>query len=307
MEVPVNRTTAPSLLLIGILLILLSGPANATDFWSHWGDGNAELTGYKLTFPRYGELRQGTAVSIFVTETFSKQKRVKVDQGDTEKADELPVLKHNLVTDFQTGIYDYNLMTSVFASVPAFEGRPPGSLVKVSFSSQEWCGNMYSELIFHAGVINQNILSYFHGESVCDRSMEYPRNGITQDQVPILVRSLFDPIVNPGEEIKVPYLPSAEQMRLKHLKPQWQSATVKRGKRPAKVRVPAGGFVADVWTIAPEKGPSFTYYVHIKYPHVIVKWESSDGQLAEMTGTKRMKYWEMKGGDSEEMLEDVGL
>ena len=34
----------------------------ADGFWSHWGDGRAEVVGYKLTQPRYGEPRAGEAV-----------------------------------------------------------------------------------------------------------------------------------------------------------------------------------------------------------------------------------------------------
>jgi len=37
-------------------------------FWKHWGDGRAEVASYDLTYPRYGELRSGTAVTVFVTE-----------------------------------------------------------------------------------------------------------------------------------------------------------------------------------------------------------------------------------------------
>src|SRR5207249_3206702 len=87
------------------------------DFWSTWGDGKAELDGYALTQPRYGELRAGTAVLIFVTEDFSDSARVKADPGKHPASDVYPVLKLNFVRDFQTGIYDYNVMTSTFARV----------------------------------------------------------------------------------------------------------------------------------------------------------------------------------------------
>ena len=53
------------------LAVCHASAARADDFWKHWGDGKAELDRYALTQPRYGELRQGTAVLIFVTEDFS--------------------------------------------------------------------------------------------------------------------------------------------------------------------------------------------------------------------------------------------
>src|SRR5512142_2190543 len=82
-----------------------STAARADDFWTFWGDGKAELDGYALVEPRYGQLREGTAVAIFVTEDFSDALRVKADPGKHPKSDVVPVMKVNLVRDFQTGIY----------------------------------------------------------------------------------------------------------------------------------------------------------------------------------------------------------
>lgn len=51
------------------LVLLFATPAVASDiFWEHWSDGRAELSGYDLVQPRYGEKRHGRAVLVFVTE-----------------------------------------------------------------------------------------------------------------------------------------------------------------------------------------------------------------------------------------------
>lgn len=68
-------------------------------FWKHWGDGQAELSGYRLIQPRYGQPRLGQAVLIFVTETFSERDRVKADPGKHPASDEFPVMKLNLKKD----------------------------------------------------------------------------------------------------------------------------------------------------------------------------------------------------------------
>src|SRR5262245_29695790 len=112
--------------------------AAAQDFWAYWGDGQAELGGYRLVQPRYGARREGTSVLIFVNEEMSDALRVKADPGKHPPTDILPVLKLNAIRDFQTGIYDYNVMTSVFARIV-----PGWPVAKVSFSSQEWCGHVY--------------------------------------------------------------------------------------------------------------------------------------------------------------------
>ena len=97
----------------------LAGPTLAEGFWSHWGDGKAEVSGFALTQPRYGENRTGEAILVFVTEDFDEDARVKSDRGG---AGTVPVLKLNEARDFQTGLYDYNAMTSTF--VPLAGGLP---------------------------------------------------------------------------------------------------------------------------------------------------------------------------------------
>src|SRR5438477_209587 len=81
-----------------------------------WNDGRAELDGYQLVQPRYGQLHKGTVVLVFVKEDFSDSARVKADPGVHPADDVFPVMKLNVVKDFQTGIYDYNLMSSVFVA-----------------------------------------------------------------------------------------------------------------------------------------------------------------------------------------------
>src|SRR3989442_4028868 len=116
-----------------------SAPAAQTPdprFNATWHDGKAELDGYRYSVTRYGQLRRGTCVAIYVTEPFSRSKRVKVDDPSRNAKDVLDVLKLNLVRDFQTGIYDYNTMTSLFV------GSEDLDPLKVSFSSMEWCRNV---------------------------------------------------------------------------------------------------------------------------------------------------------------------
>ncbi len=142
-------------------------------FWKQWGDGQAELAGYDLTFSRYGEPRRGTAVAIFVTETFSNEARVKADPGKHAKSDEFPVMKLNLVQDFPTGIYDYNIMTSVFVALAPADGISTGTPAKISFSCQEWCGHVYEQSLYDAKSIRRTSHSYFDGEA--DRSATIER------------------------------------------------------------------------------------------------------------------------------------
>ena len=49
------------------------------DFVQYWYGGKAELNSYDLKQSRYGQIRNGEAVMVFVTEDFSKSKQVKLD------------------------------------------------------------------------------------------------------------------------------------------------------------------------------------------------------------------------------------
>ena len=138
----------------------------APGFWAHWGDGRAEVSGYALTQQRYGAQREGgRAVLVFVTETFSESLRVKADPGKHPPADEMPVMKVNVHEHFQTGIYDYNVMTSAFHRVDSAQNAPAGALAKVAFSSQEWCGQVFEALWpSRDGTARLVRHSYFDGE-----------------------------------------------------------------------------------------------------------------------------------------------
>ena len=129
----------------------------AEDFDSYWRDGKAELDGYHLKVSRYGEPRTGQGVMVFVTEPFSRSKFVKLDNPTANPSDLVDVLKLNMVRDFQTGIYDYNTMVSVFSDVSDFKQ------VKIRFSSAEWCGNVYEELLFTKKRMEEKYFSYFEG------------------------------------------------------------------------------------------------------------------------------------------------
>ena len=120
------------------MLIGLAAPLRAADpsFDSYWHDGKAELDGYRLELTRYGAPRPAQAVMIYVTEPFSISKHVKLDDPSRSPQDVVDVLKLNLVRDFQTGIYDYNTMVSLFVRTSDLEP------LKESVTSAEWCGTV---------------------------------------------------------------------------------------------------------------------------------------------------------------------
>ena len=111
-------------------------------FGDYWYQGQAEVSRYRLTRERYGEMREGHAVLVFVTEPFRVKSQVKADSGDRDGQTET-VMKLNRIERFVTGIYDYSLMQSVF--VPVEAGAEPAAR-KVTTSIQDWCGHVWLQL-----------------------------------------------------------------------------------------------------------------------------------------------------------------
>jgi hypothetical protein len=267
---------------------VLPEPRLGEEFAKVWSDGAAELAGYDLTFPRYGQPRHGETVTIFCTEKFG-------------------VMKLNLVQDFGTGIYDYNLMTSVFTTLAAVNGRGIGSTTKISFGSQEWCGNVFQELLFDADAIRSARYSYFDGEADQQEKFAYPTDGVSEDALLLWARGLAAPRLDAGQSRQVNLLRSVRTTRLLHKPLEWQKATLSRTGEERKVTVPAGDFVTEICTARIDGGRAWTFYVEKDSPHRLIQWECNDGEENKLLGSDRLKYWQMNAPGFESELKKLGL
>jgi hypothetical protein len=282
--------------------LALASPARADDFWAHWSDGKAELNGYRLTQPRYGAPRKGTAVYVFVTEDFSDSLRVKADPGKHPAPDVYPVMKLNAVRDFQTGIYDYNVMTSTFLRVAA--GWP---VVKVSFSSQEWCGNVFHQLLPRGDRIAETRHSYFDGEADRSSDLPLPAGGVFEDALPILVRGWNGELLQPGESRSVPFLPSLLRSRLMHRALAWTTARLSRSEKAASISVPAGRFEAVTYRAVVEGGDEIVFDVEAASPRRLLRFAGPSGEEAVLLGSTRLAYWKLNRPGGEKYLRELGL
>ena len=135
----------------------------------YWYQGEAEISTYDLRQARYGEIREGSAVLIQVTEPFLAEKQVKDEGYADTNGPSTPVLKTNLIRRFVTGIYDYSVMTSVYTPT---DGQAYPHTLKVTTSSQDWCGQSYTQLNYTGG--NQwhtELRSYFEREGDRNESL----------------------------------------------------------------------------------------------------------------------------------------
>jgi len=288
---------------------LLARAAADPEFGAYWHDGKAELDGYRLTMDRYDHPRHGRCVAIYVTEPFSRSQHVKLDDYQKVPSDALDVLKLNLVRDFQTGIYDYHTIVSLFANSADF------APIKIAFSSSEWCGQVYEEMNALGPKLTQRVSSYFEGESAV-RDLENPVGGVHEDDLFILLRGLRGPYLAPGEKRTRPFLASPFFRRLAHRPTSWSSAVIERLARAETIAVPAGSFLTDVFIVRPADGREGRFYIERTYPHRVVRWMWKPApaasplggtDAAELTGSTRLEYWKTHDLGDEKYLERIGL
>ncbi len=127
---------------------------------SYWSDGLAEVSRYDLTQQRYGESREGNLIQVFVAEDFLLDKQVKNESYESKHSTR--VLKRIETRDFNTGIYSYHMFDSSFTP---FDVNKYPKTIKVSSSSQEWCGTTYSQLNLEGKNYNYTLHSYFEKEA----------------------------------------------------------------------------------------------------------------------------------------------
>ena len=148
-----------------------------SDFHSYWYDHGAEITRFELEQSRYGEIHPGHAILIFVTEPFLPDIHVKSDYKFS-RLKSIPVLKLNFIKRFDTGIYDYSMMKSVFTPIPTEEQQYSKTL-KVSTTRQDWCGHVYLQYNLEGDQYKVKQYSYFEKEG--DKSMTIPSVHLEDD------------------------------------------------------------------------------------------------------------------------------
>lgn len=263
-------------------------PSNKKQFSDYWYAGEAEISSYELVQDRYGELHKGNAVLVFVTEPFSKSANAKADRP-TDK--DVPVLKLNYTKKFNTGIYPYSMMTSTF--LPVENGHHS---LKVSSSSQEWCGHTYMDLQ-NKSKFTVNIDSYFEGESA--RNIKLDKQ-LLEDDVMSLIR------INPSSlpTGKQQMIPSFFFLRTQHKQIQAYDVELVRNDGPND----HSSYVMSY----PSLGREVNIQFETKFPHRILSWTESDtnsGLTSSATLIKTIKsdYWNKHFNKDLPLRRELGL
>ncbi len=266
----------------------------SSEFWQVWGDGNAEMSSYAAISSRYGAARPAELVLIYVTEGLSRSTLVKDDAAD----EPLSVLKLNISEKFDTGIYPYSVMTSVFSPVDAYRSER-FQPVKLTLTAQEWCGHVFRGVWPGAQGFRSTLYSYFAGEDESDRTFDAPDGALYEDALLIQLRELDGPFAD-GGDWSGHIVPSLWQQRVTHDEIAALPATITRtqseydGQPATRFALTYGDYTR-------------TYYVEQASPHRIVAWETSTGDRAVLQGTDRLPYWRLNGPGDESNRARFGL
>ncbi|MFZ4542830.1 MAG: hypothetical protein ACOYOA_02185 [Saprospiraceae bacterium] len=258
-------------------------PQSSVDpaFNAYWYNGKAELNHFLLQQVRYGEIRNGVADLIFVTEPFSRKKQVKLDDASQAGNDVLNVLKLNFSKKFDTGIYPYSILTSVFTPVDL--NKDPVS-VKISTSVQEWCGHVFTQLNLSKNNYLAGSFSYFENEGDKNESIE---GALTEDGLWTTLR--INPAALPLGNVLL--IPSTSYLRLKHKPLKAMEAITSIGDGSFEEKT------LKCYTVDYGERKLKIYYEG-SFPFAIAGWEESYDEGGKMMTTRAIKnntilldYW----------------
>ncbi len=180
------------------------------NFKSYWYGYGAEISRYQLTFSRYGVPREGNAILIFVTEDFLPNQQVKAEIFNSRKKS-IPILKLNSIHRFETGVYDYSIMQSIFT--PILFSQTKASTYKVTTTVQDWCGHVFSQLNLQKEFYKGTVFSYFEKEG--DKQF-YLKKALLEEELWMKIR--INPKALPEGEFEC--IPSSLTSTIRHMTPK---------------------------------------------------------------------------------------
>ncbi len=259
------------------------------EFKQTWYAGKAELSSYDLQQARYGEMRHGEAVLIFVTEDFSTDKLVKLDAPE-KTSDKVRVLKMNMTKKFITGIYPYSMILSVFTPVSK-EGEE--QTLKADCSSQEWCGMSFSQLKLKGSNYHWQLHSYFEKEGEQDKKVN---TALLEDEIWNRIR--LNPSTLPQGETQM--LPGLLWQRLSHTDIKEEKATLTLSGADTFFIKDSSARMYTIYYPAAQR--TLQIYFQSRFPHEILGWQETYpdgfGDNKKMLTTKAIRkktiwldYW----------------
>lgn len=268
-------------------------------FWARWGDNRGEVSAYRIVTPRYGELRTGVTVLVYVLEEHDRRTWMKNDRSDVPEEFRDVVMKLNETTSFRTGIYAYSVMSSTFSPVGS-RGRERFAPVRITFTSQEWCGQVFHSLLPRIDGFEEELRSYFSVEGEQEREVATAPFALYENALLIQLRELDGPFAD-GGDWRGQLVPSLWRNRTSHQPVAPVEATITRAEDRLPDGTPVNRFTLRYGEI------ERTFFIEQAEPRRILRWTTSEGEEAELLGTARLTYWQLNHLGDEQYLEQLGL
>ncbi len=255
---------------------------------SVWHDGKSEVNIYDAEEIRYGISRKTEAVQIFVKETHKPDLLVKADNWREKGL--MEVMKFNYMITVPTGIYSYRQMLSVFFRKDNFHP------IKMTFGSQEWCGNSFKEIVNFRGNSFINFVTYWDNQGSRKEALKLEAGIPFYDALPVLLRALDLP---EGKKINFTMLPSQVSSKLTSHQPE--KATL-ASLETTTLNLPMGKVSAKKIQLTHSKGEDLFWFAK-EFPHAMLKWNKHDGTKYLLRKTFRLDYWNKTKPGDEKFLE----
>ena len=218
-------------------------------FKRYWYDQGAEITSYTVQQQRYGEQRSAESIFIFVTEPFHLQQQLKADNPNDAQA--IPALKLNRLRTFQTGIYPYRIMQSVFQPISTELDNPA---LKINTSIQEWCGHVFEQWNNREQQWNLRLFSYFQSEG--EQHHTYQQT-LLEDE--LWTRLRINPASIPTGQQNI--IPSALYRRFKHTPTQIETAQISIDRSKQKLNILHVNYTSIKRSVQIEFSKTFPYSI----------------------------------------------
>ena len=214
--------------------------------------------------------------------------------------DAVKVMKLNLTKKFNTGIYPYSMMSSIFT--PVYGDKDPHTL-KVTTSSQEWCGHTFAQLNLRGDTYRVQHHSYF--ESEADQTVDLDRV-LLEDEVWNKIR--LNPEALPTGEVQI--IAGTMYQRLGHT--DFEVETV-------QAHLEAVDDDEKAYTLTyPERDRTLTIRFKTAFPHEIMGWEETytDGfgskkqrltTRATRDKSMMLDYWRRNGTTDDALRAELNL
>jgi len=292
-----------TIFLIAVFLISsVFAQQNDVSVNKYWTQGKAEVTVYELSQNRYKDNHPGQAVSVFVTEDFLTDKQVKNEYYTNPKS--TWILKNIQLRKFTTGVYDYSLFSSVFT--PIDRNAFPHSL-KVTATSQEWCGTIFTQVNLRDKKYKYEQRSYFEKEGDVSDAINA---GVLEDELYTVLR--MNPEFLPRGEFQL--IPALNFMQLKHLKNRTYKAN--GAIRTYKGNEFTGEKLNEYRITIPDLQRELRIVYENQAPYKIVGWldtfpsafdKKPRTTKATLTKQKMLPYWGQNSLNDTSLRKELGL